>query len=334
MNGLTAEQWALWIGLMLVGFAGSALYSGMETGAYSLNRIRLYLLDHQHLPSAHTLRRLLENSTLLLSTLLIGNNLTNYLGTASLAVILQSQGFSEWESIILNTIIVTPILFIFGETLPKDLFAAHADRLMYPLARVLNASRWLFSATGLNAMIQAFSRVAMRAVGGLNHASPFHPRRRMQWLMREGVGYGVVSDEQSALVERVLTLAGRTVRDEMVPWKQVLTVRDTDGADALWTLADRTSRSRFPVLDAAGRVVGVVNLADALLYERDDCPSARELMIEPFFLDAATPLRRGLARLQREHAALAIIQNERHEPVGVASVKDLVEPITGDLAAW
>jgi CBS domain containing-hemolysin-like protein len=334
MNGLTPEQWMLWIGLMLIGFAGSALYSGMETGAYSLNRIRLHLLDHQHVPSAHILRRLLDNATLLLSTLLVGNNLTNYLGTASLAVILQAQGFNEWQSIILNTIIVTPILFIFGETLPKDLFAVHADRLMYPLARVLNLSRWVFTATGLNGMIHAFSRIAMRVVGGLNHAHPFHPRRQMQWLMREGVGYGLVSDEQSALVDRVLTLASRTVSDEMVPWSQVLTVRDSDGPNELWTLADRTSRSRFPVLDDAGQVVGVVNLADALLYEKAACPTVRRLMVEPFYLDADTPLRQGLARLQREHAALAIIRDPRHESVGVATVKDLVEPITGDLAAW
>lgn len=334
MNGLTSEQWLFWLALMLIGFAGSALYSGMETGAYSLNRIRLHLLDHQHVPGAHRLRQMLENSTLLLSTLLIGNNLTNYLGTGALAVILQGEGFNEWQSIVLNTIIVTPILFIFGETLPKDLFAAHADRLMYPLSRVLNASRWLFTITGLNALIQVLSRPAMRALGQHDQASPFHPRSQMQWLMREGVGYGVVSDEQSALVERVLSLTGRTVRDELVPWSQVTKVRDTDGAAALWTLADRTSRSRFPVLDDKNRVVGVVNLADVLLYKPGDCPPVTELMHPPFFLDADLPLRQALAGLQRRHAGLAIVRDGRGQPVGVATAKDLVEPITGDLASW
>jgi CBS domain containing-hemolysin-like protein len=331
---MTLDQWIFWLTLMLVGFAGSAMYSGLETGAYSLNRIRLQVLDHQHLASAHTLRRLLDNATLLLSTLLIGNNLTNYLGTAALAVILQAHGFNEWQSIVLNTVIVTPILFIFGETLPKDLFAAHADRLMYPLSRVLTVSRWLFTLTGLIAVIQLLSRPAMRILGQRQQAGSFHPRNQVQWLMREGVGYGVVSDEQSALVERVLTLTGRTVADEMVPWSQTLTVRQTEGPEKLWTLADRTSRSRFPVLNERNRVVGVVNLADALLYEPDQCPPVAQLMVAPFWLDASLPLRQALTLVQREHAGLAIVRDARGEPVGVATAKDLVEPITGDLASW
>jgi len=334
MTGLTAEQWVLWLSLMLIGFAGSALYSGMETGAYSLNRIRLHLLDHQGVKSAHTLRRMVENSTLLLSTLLIGNNLTNYLGTASLAVILQSQGFSEWQSIVLNTIIVTPILFIFGETLPKDLFSAHADRLMYPLSRALTISRWLYTVTGFNAGINAFSKLAMRVLRQHGHATPFHPRRQVQWLMREGVGYGLVSDEQSALVERVLSLTGRTVREEMVPWRDVLTVRDRDDPQTLWTLADRTSRSRFPVLDDQAQVVGVINLADMLLHEPSRCPAVTELMVEPFYLEAAMPLRPALAKLQEKHAGLAIVRDEAGAAIGIATPKDLVEPITGELASW
>jgi CBS domain containing-hemolysin-like protein len=334
MSGLTAEQWILWLTLMLLGFAGSALYSGMETGAYSLNRIRLHILDHEGWRSAHTLRTLLDRPTLLLSTLLIGNNLTNYLGTASLAVILQSQGLNEWESIVLNTILVTPILFIFGETLPKDLFAAHADRLMYTLYRALTISRWIFSITGFNAMINAFSHLAMKLIGGVAHASPFHPRRQVQWLVREGVGYGVVSDEQSALVDRVLGLAERTVRDEMVPWSQVLTVNEQDPAQTLWTLANRTSRSRFPVVDARGQVVGLLNLVEALVRPREQCPRAGALMEKVYWVDARTPLRRALSQLQRDHIALAVVADERGQPVGVVSIKDLVEPLTGELASW
>ncbi len=88
-------------------------------------------------PSALILRRMLDNPTTLLTTLLIGNNIANYLGTASLAVILAGYGIGDWRAMLINTVVVTPTLFVFGETLPKDLFSAHADWLMYRLARVL-----------------------------------------------------------------------------------------------------------------------------------------------------------------------------------------------------
>jgi len=334
MSALSLDQWILWLTLMMLGFAGSALYSGMETGAYSLNRIRLHVLHHQQLSNAGKLRYLLEHPTLLLSTLLIGNNLMNYLGTASLAVILSAQGLSEWESILLNTLLVTPILFIFGETLPKDLFAAHADRLMYPLTRVLTISRWAFSLTGLNLIVNAFSRVVMRLLGQSSQASRFRPRRQVQWLVREGVGYGVVSDEQSALVERVLTLAQRTVADEMVPWNQVQTVAEDADPAELWTLADRTSRTRFPVLNAEGRVLGVLNITDLLLEPPERCPPVTELMHPVYWLDARTPLRRALTRMQRQHVALAVVAGEGAEPMGVVTIKDFIEPVTGELTSW
>jgi CBS domain containing-hemolysin-like protein len=132
-----------------------------------------------------------------------------------------------------------------------------------------------------------------------------------------------------------LSLVGRTVGDELVPWSQVLTVRDTAGPAELATLADRTSRSRFPVVDEQGRVVGVVNLVDALLHE-EDTPglSARELMSESYWVKASSPLRQALTRMRRDHVAFAIVGDKKDEPQGVVTIKDLVEPITGELASW
>ena len=88
------EILTFWSVLAVIGIAASALYSGLETGAYSLNRVRLQIRDHNREPAARTLRKLMANPTLLLSTLLIGNNLANQIGVSSLAVILNTAGFN------------------------------------------------------------------------------------------------------------------------------------------------------------------------------------------------------------------------------------------------
>jgi Mg2+/Co2+ transporter CorB len=98
---------AFWCAFMLVGFAGSALYSGMETGAYTLNRVRLQVLADRGQRRALTLRHLLDRPATLLATLLIGNNVTNYMGTAALAVLLEAADFSDFQSILLITAIAT-----------------------------------------------------------------------------------------------------------------------------------------------------------------------------------------------------------------------------------
>ena len=320
---------------MIAGFFGSALYSGLETGTYSLNRVRLQLLAHQGDGPARRLTRLLNNRTALLTTLLIGNNLTNYMGTAGLAVILEHRGFGQWSTILLNTLIVTPLLFVFGETLPKDLFSAHSDRLMYRLAPVLNFSQRLFTWTGFVPIIGRFTALLMQTLGGKGRDAALHPRRQMEALVKEGIGYGLLSQEQSVIVERVLGLARYSVGDQVVPWSNVSTICLSDDPALLWNLARRTGRSRFPVLDKHNQVVGVVDTTEALVHSSDSCIPIPQLMSEPYRLDVNCPLREGLNRLQRRPDTLAIVtRKEGNQPVGIVTIKDLVEPITGELANW
>lgn len=342
----------VWFALMILGFAGSALFSGMETGVYSLNRIRLHILEHERLPSAMTLRELLARPTTLLSTLLIGNNLSNYLGTAALSVILEKRGYGTWKTVALNLLIVTPVLFVFGETLPKDLFAALADRLMYRLAWVLDVAKRLFTWIGLLPLIDGVSRLMLRVLGSHGPVQPYHPRRLVQTLVKEGVGYGLVSDEQSAIVERVLELGSLHVRDEMVPWHRVVKVGAEDPPGVLWRYADQTSFSRMPVVDGEGRVVGIVSVFDALRHERDLCPPIRQL-IRPIVSVRADHTVREVLRMMRENGLAMVIVTERENtkplgphpkptdtthapvtPLGIVTIKDLVEPITGELASW
>ena len=331
---MTATMLTFWLLVMLAGFCGSALYSGLETGAYSINRVRLEIRHHQRSRAAILLRDMLDNPTKLLTTLLIGNNITNYMGTYALAFILEGYNYSDWQAVLLNTVIVTPILFVFGETLPKDLFAAHADWLMYRLARVPQWSRRLFTWTGLVPLIDVLTRQMMKWFGGDGHVRPFHPRRQVEVLVKEGVGYGLLSDDQSAMVARVLDLGSRRLTDEMTPWADVLTVRVDDELDVLWDLADRTSRTRFPVLDDSGAVVGVVSVMEALRRGRGACPAIREMMRPVIYLKPDLPLRRGLSELQKRGSAIAVVTENGAQPVGVVTAKDLVEPVTGELSTW
>jgi len=330
---VTATQTILWSAAVVLGFIGSALFSGLETGAYRLNRVRLQNLAHQGHPAARTLLRLLRQPTILLSTLLIGNNLMNYLGTAGLTVLFESRGLNEWEMVALNLILVTPLLFVFGETLPKDLFGAHSDRLMYPLAPFLEGSRRLFTILLLVPLIDAVTRAIFRLRGEKRGATAFHPRRQVELLVKEGVGHGLISDEQEAIVERALSISERTVADEMIPWPKVHTLKLSDAPAVIWTLTEKTRRARFPVVDDHGRVTGVLHVMDALRHGRDHCPPIAQLQRPALTLNAKTRLRTALRHLQQSHAALAIVTHS-DQPAGIVTIKDLVEPITGELRQW
>ena len=330
---MTGWQDVIWWSLMVLGLIGSALYSGLETGVYRVNRIRLQVLDHRQNRRARILQRLVSNPVTLLSTLLIGNNLANYIGTASLAVILERQGYNDWQVIVLNVLLLTPLLLIFGETLPKDLFAAHSDRLTYSFAPFLEASHKLFWWCGLLPLTEAFGGLVSRLLRLPHGNAPFHPRRQVEMMVKEGVGHGLISDEQSAIVERVLELSTRTVGDEMVAWRGVIKLSADDPPASVWELADRTSHSRFPLVDSSGSVVGLLSVYDVLTHDRVSCPPLRQLANPAARIDYATPLRDALTVVQRERAPMAVV-TRHNKPVGIVTIKDLVEPITGELASW
>lgn len=330
---MSTSAFIFWSIATLVGFAGSALYSGMETGTYRLNRIRLQNRAHRGERSATFLRDMIANPPVLLGTLLIGNNIVNFLGTASLTRLFDGWGMTDTQTIIANILIVTPLLFIFGETLPKDMFGAHADRLMYRLAPVLNVSHFVFRWAGLLFVINSFTRVMFRMLGDRRGTAAFHPRRQVEILVKEGVGYGLLTDDQSAIVERVMSLSKRKVEDEMVHWEDVQTISPDADAQSIWSMAERTSRSRFPVVDGDDKVIGILHVMDALRQGRDHCPEVRDIMREALQIKNTLPLRKALRTMQHKHFALAIVM-EDGSPVGVVSIKDLVEPITGELASW
>lgn len=323
----------LWTILMLLGFLGSALFSGMETGAYRLNRVRLYVQASQGRSSAKTLERIVAKPASLIGTLLIGNNLCNYVGTAGLGVILAAMEMPVWQAILINTVLVTLVLFVFGETLPKDLFAAHCDRLMYPLAKLLASLRILFTWTGILPIVVAISVLAIRLVGKAEGGA-LTPRKRVEQMVREGAGVGLISSEQTALAQRALSLSKRRILAECTPWNSVLTIRDNLDRAGVCRLVERTPRSRLPVVDARGRILGVVDTIDALMVDEAQPDPVKAAMQPAVYLSANTTVREALSQMQREHIGLAIVRRAEGKPAGVVTVKDLVEPLTGEIANW
>lgn len=331
-----ADLW-FWGPFMLAGFVGSAYFSGVETGVYTLNRVRLHVLNARGVPAAVRLQKLVEEPARLLAVLLIGNNAMNYLGTFALAVLLESAGVRGWQAVVLNVAVVTPILFVVGETLPKDLMAAHGDRLLYPLSRSIRGFERLFTYTGGVALVSVFGRAALRLVGQPGAASAQagvqHPRRQVQALVREGLGQGVITGEQSDLLDRIFRAEGHTVGDEATPWENVVTAGPADTVAVLRERAGTTSRSHLPIVDGAGRVTGWVDLFEVLRSNPEDGLQLGELRRRVPFVDPDQPLYDAIQSFQRGGWTIAVV-GSAEEPLGVVTMKDLVEPVTGELLRW
>ncbi len=317
--------------LSLIGIVLSAVFSGLETGLYTINRVRLIVRASRNDRRAVRLQDEIEHPNRLLTTLLLGNNIANYAGTFGVAAILTRLEFTPVQVIVANAAILVPLLFVFGETLPKDLFRTHTDRWSYRWSGFLAVSRRLFTWVGLGPIVQGFGMIVVRVVGG-NLALAPTARQRISQLIIEGIGVGVLRESQTALFDRALSIRDRTVADEMTPWIDVATISAEVVPQARLEQLP-LNHTRLPVVDtSSSRVLGVLGLLDTLL---EPNKPTQELMTEAMTLSPGTSVQAALGMMRSRHKPLAIVAESATErPLGLVTLKDLVEPITGELAAW
>jgi CBS domain containing-hemolysin-like protein len=328
---MSQTQLFILLGVTLVGVVLSALYSGMETGLYTLNRVRVTVLAGRGESRAVRLRGMLQRSNRTLSTLLIGNNIANYLGSFGLAAILDGMGLSAGAAIALNAGILIPLLFVFGETLPKDLFRTHTDHWSYRTSGLLLLSDRLFTILGLAPIVVGFGTLVGKLFGSSAEAVTT-ARQRISQLIQEGMGAGVLSETQTTLADRALALRDKTLSSVMVPWSRVASLSADTSPDLREDIIERRHHTRLPIIAPGGKVLGILSIIDALI--APDRPTRK--LAEPtteFPPDAKIHL--ALRMLRRERRTMAIIVDPlTGNPLGLVTLKDLVEPLTGELPNW
>jgi len=321
--------WAALVGGMGLSF----LYSGMETGTYALNKIRLELLAESGGRRAARLRSMRRDPNTPLIVVLIGNNLANYLASAGMVLILTSRHWAHptWYAVA----ILTPAVFVFCELLPKNLFHRHSEVLTYLFSGFLQWSRWVFTAVGLVGLIRALVWAVIRLVGRRAGSAQSGLGRGEQLgaILAEGRASGALTHTQSIMAERVVNLGRLCVGDVMVPLEKAALVSEDVTARQLRELLREQGHPRVGVYSGERQnIVGVLDAYDALLDETSSPPRSH---VRPHLsLPQSLEIIPALFELQERRQVLAFVVSEAGHCVGVVSVKDLVEQIVGELEEW
>ncbi|CAN5864353.1 hypothetical protein BH11PLA1_BH11PLA1_10020 [soil metagenome] len=330
----TIRNWTL----LVVGTFGASIFAGSEMGAYALNRVRLSLRTRSAsargtpalLSSAKTLAREVESPSRLLAALLLGYNFASYVAAEGLTGLLEGAGLGEWGVLLFTIFLATPVLFVVNDAAPKEIFRLRADRVMYVLAPMLRITRAVFQWTLILPFTQfVAARVASRIPGGSDPGTG-GARQNMAELLKEGARHGVMSEAQVTLLDRAMSLRDTPVIDEVVPWSRCHVIDERWERSRVLELIARYPQTRFPLVSARGRVTGIVDAIDILTQPGK---SPRDLATPVFELAPELGVREALTRMSAARARLAIVL-QRGRPIGLVTAKDLIEPLTGELAAW
>ncbi len=328
------EAWPLYALCALAALLGSALAAGIETGIYCLNRVRLHLRAQRQDRMARSLVRLLDDEQSSIATALVGTNICHYALTAVVAMFVGRQlGLDDRSAEIYTTAVVTPVVFAFGEVVPKNVFRIAADRFMYPAAPLLLAARYL-----LLPVVWAMRRLTAlvtRALGVVEASedSLFAARRRMATVLQEGLLHAGSDPEHFGLVERVLGLSSTPVHAVMVPRNRIVAVRADAGPAELRNLARRTAHTRLPVYETdPRRIIGAVVVHKVLAGPPP--PTLREAMEPVLFILSHDTVAATIVRMREQRKTLALVVNRHGLLLGLVTLKDLMEEIVGELTEW
>jgi CBS domain containing-hemolysin-like protein len=313
--------------LFLVGLFLSAFFSGSETGLYRATRVRLALDSLAGDRVAGSLLWLTNNPTLFVATSLIGNNIANYV--TSLAIVLGTRQLWTNPSHLaelLAPIVLAPVVFVYGELLPKHLFYLAPNRL-------LRLSGPLFLLCGvLFAPVSAVLWVLGRFLQWIIGEAPEFVRSRLareelQRILEEGQEAGVLCPAQRQLAQGMFAVASEPVSRFCTPVGRTTSVRRTVGQAEVLRIA---RRQRSPVVlilaERSRRPIGYVRIIDIRLNAEDWTQSLRPLLR----IHAAESYIAALTSMQTEREPVAEVIDDRGATVGILNVDHLVQPLLGD----
>ncbi len=266
--------------LFLVALRLSAFFSGSETGFYRVSIPRLSI-DAQ--AGDRVARRLLwfaRNPASFVATTLVGNNIANYLTTVaiSLAVVELTRGPAEvWE--VVATMLISPIVYLFGELVPKNLYYRAPMALLRRNSRIFSIFYWLLIPASLplvliTRLLERFSPETGR------RTELVFGRSRLVQLLHQGRHEGLLTDVQNRLASGVLQTAPERVAASMMPFERILGVSEDATREQVLEFAGQHALSSVIIHHKRSRTAwfAYVRTVDVAL---DSGPLSRQMHLMP-----------------------------------------------------
>ncbi|MGD8501764.1 MAG: CNNM domain-containing protein, partial [Phycisphaerales bacterium] len=314
-----------------------------ETGLYKLSRLRLRLgVEKKKLPFV-ILGRCLHDSSGLLLSLLIGNNLVNYLATSLVTSVFLGRLGAEYEyrAEFFATLLMVPVLFVFSELIPKNLFLYRADLLMPCLSPLLYTLHKLLSWCGIVPLLKLISSVFSRLAGLASSSRTVitsAQRHKVQAILKDTHEEGVLSSVQSDIINRLVSISNVHMRSVMTPIGKVEMVDVNSDDSALLDKLNKCAFSHLPVIEGKpGNIIGFINIYEAIGSSEKFADLSD--FIKPIRkLDVDTTVTDTINIMQREKQKIVLVTKaarlRQEKPVGIVTMKDLVEELLGELAEW
>ena len=318
--------------LLVALIALSGFFSAAETSFLSLQRVRLAHLVAERVPGADRVARLLERPTSLLSSILLGVNLTNTATAAVLTAITARFVIGDALGIVISTLASTVLLVVFSEVGPKSIALSNP----FPLSRAfaLPMVAWVYVTRPATWALDHFTHAVLALFGRPSEETAALTSAELRTAIRMGAESGALEGVASSQLLGALTLQQRQVQEVMIPRVDMVAIEvGRTLREAAETLA-RSGFLRLPVYEGSpDEVVGYLHVSDLNAWQLSGVQgrTIHDVMRPVLFESEHASVARVLDVMQEHAAYLVMLVDEHGVTSGLITLEDILEEVVGDL---
>ena len=308
----------------------SGVFSASEMAISSCNRVRMENEAEDGNKAAARVVRLNSDYDNTLSTILLSNNLVNIAASSlSTVYIILLTGSDDLNWLI--TAIVTVLVIIFGETIPKIISKKHANSLSKGISGFISALFYIL--WPVNYIVVKITNLLTRGLG--RNADDDEPEKteELQAIIETAEDEGVIDAERSEIVAAAIDFSDVSASDVMTARVDIEAIDIDDDLSEITRQVSKSTKSRLPVYRGSiDNIIGVMHLNPFLkAMAAGESPNIEEIMNEPCFVYKTAKLPHVLDVLKDARQHLAIVTDEYSGTLGIVTMEDVLEEIVGDI---
>lgn len=310
------------ISLVIVMMVFSALFSSTETAYSSVNKLRLKNYEAQGNKKAAKALKLANRFDDVLTAVLIGNNIVN-IATSSVSTLIFVSFFGSSGAGI-STVVVTVLVLIFCEVLPKSYAKRNAEKLALLFATPLSVL-----VIALKPCVWILNKMSSIFKGG---EAPTVTEDELKYMIDEIEEEGIIEEQESELVKSALDFDEITVGEILIPRVKVIGVEITDSIDEIKRIFGNEMYSRMPVYEKSlDNIIGIITNKAFFKMLVEGKTDIREIIQEVPHIADTNLISEAMKLMQRAKIHLAVVTDQYGGTRGIITLEDIIEELVGEI---
>lgn len=314
--------------IILVLFSG--FFSATETAFSCANKIKLRTLaSNGNKRATKVLVLAEENFDMLISTILVGNNIVNIsaatISTLLFALLIKNP---KIDSSFVSTAVTTVVVLIFGEITPKFIAKTYPEKLAMLFYPVIRFFTYIFKP--INIIFSGWKKF-ISVVFKLKNEEII-TEEEIITIVEEAKEDGTLKQEETELIKSVIEFDDQEVENIYTPRVNLVAIDINSSMEDIQKVFQTTKFSRLPVyLETIDQIIGTIHQSDfySLLFTK--ATSIKSILKEPYFTTSHTKISKLLNQLQKNKTHMAIVLDEYGGTLGIVTMEDILEELVGEI---